>query len=136
MGHRQDRSFPCHRKSKPMPRMLWLSLPVICTCQSRSLPSARTEWTSLTVPQWYGAGERTVAIAPECAVRYHTGLPPVPIRWVLIRDPQGKFTIQVLLCTDSEAAPAQVIARFVQRWQMEVTFEEARRPRCWDASRS
>jgi hypothetical protein len=51
----------------------------------------------------------------------------VPIRWVLIRDPQGKFATQALLCTDLAADPAQILAWFVQRWQLEVTLEEARR---------
>jgi len=34
---------------------------------------------------------------------------------------------QALLCTDLAAAPAQILACFVQRWQLEVTFEEVRR---------
>jgi hypothetical protein len=87
----------------------------------------RTLWTELTVAQWYGAGERTVEIASATAVWYHSGLPPVPLRWVLIRDPQGKFATQALLCTDLAITPAQILAWFVQRWQLEVTFEEARR---------
>ena len=63
----------------------------------------------------------------ETAVWYHSGLAPVPIRWVLIRDPEGKFVPQALLCTDLNTAPAQVLAWFVLRWQMEVTLEEVRR---------
>ena len=58
---------------------------------------------------------------------YHSGLPPVPLRWVLIRDPQGKFDTQALLCTDPDVAVGQIPAWFVLRWQPEVTFEEARR---------
>jgi hypothetical protein len=86
-----------------------------------------TEWTTLTVAQWYGSGERTVEVVSATAVWYHSGLPPVPLRWVLIRDPQGKFATQALLCTDLTVAPAQILAWFIQRWQLEVTFEEARR---------
>lgn len=86
-----------------------------------------TVWTEVTVAHWYGAGERTVAVASATAVWYHSGLPPVPLRWVLIRDPQGKFATQALLCTDLAADAAQILAWFVQRWQLEVTFEEARR---------
>jgi hypothetical protein len=86
-----------------------------------------TTWTALTVPQWYGTGPRTVAIASATAVWYHSGLPPVPVRWVLIRDPQGHFATQALLCTDLAVTPAQILAWFIQRWQLEVTFEEARR---------
>jgi hypothetical protein len=68
-----------------------------------------------------------IELASETAVWYHTGLPPVPIRWVLIRDPQERFATQALLCTDLTVTPYQIIAWFVRRWQMEATFEEARR---------
>jgi len=87
----------------------------------------RTVWTEVVVATWYSVGERAVEVASATAVWYHSGLPPVPLRWVLIRDPQGRFPTQALLCTDPDAAPAQILAWFVQRWQLEVTFEEARR---------
>jgi len=86
-----------------------------------------TVWVGVRVAHWYGGGERTVEVVSGTAVWYHTGLPPVPLRWVLIRDPQGKFATQALLCTDLGVAPAQILAWFVQRWQLEVTFEEVRR---------
>jgi hypothetical protein len=86
-----------------------------------------TKWTELTVAQWYGTGARTVEVVSATAVWYHSGLPPVPLRWVLIRDPKGRFATQALLCTDLVVSPAQILAWFVQRWQLEVTFEEARR---------
>lgn len=86
-----------------------------------------TTWTPMTIPDWYGTGERQVEVSSDTAVWYHTGLPPVPLRWVLIRDPHGRFDPQALLCTDLAVAPAPIVARFVRRWQLEVTFEEARR---------
>jgi hypothetical protein len=46
---------------------------------------------------------------------------------VLIRDPLGQFDTQALLCTDPAASAEQILAWFIQRWQLEVTFEEARR---------
>jgi hypothetical protein len=86
-----------------------------------------TAWTDATVAPWYGRGERRVELVSATAVWYHCGLPPVPIRWVLIRDPEGRFETQALLCTDADTAPEQVLTWFVRRWQLEVTFEEARR---------
>src|SRR5262245_27334569 len=86
-----------------------------------------TVWTELTVAQWYGTGPRIVQIVSATAIWYHSGLPPVPVRWVLIRDPQRHFATQALLCTDLAVAPAQILTWFVQRWQLAVTFEEARR---------
>jgi hypothetical protein len=78
------------------------------------------------VPGWYGAGERAIEIASGTAVWRHAGLPVVPIRWVLIRDPEHRFTPQALLCTDLTREPAQIVTWFVRRWQVEVTFQEAR----------
>jgi hypothetical protein len=86
-----------------------------------------TRWTRITIADWYGTGERAVEIVSDTAVWYHPGQPPVPLRWVLIRDPHGAFATQALLCTDPAVAPAQVLAWFVCRWQLEVTFEEVRR---------
>ncbi len=65
-------------------------------------------------------------VATGTAVWYHSGLPPVPIRWVLIRDPKGHFAPQALLCTDLEAPAVQIVEWFVLRWQLEVTFHEVR----------
>jgi hypothetical protein len=87
---------------------------------------AATEWTTLTVPRWYSEAERQVEVVSQTAIWYHTGLPPVPIRWVLIRDPKGKFATQALLCTDPEATPLQILSWFVLRWQLEVTFQALR----------
>src|ERR671916_323028 len=69
---------------------------------------------------------RVWEVASGTAVWYHPGLPVVPLRWVLIRDPHGAFEPQALLSTDLTVAPWQILEWFVLRWQLEVTFEEAR----------
>jgi len=86
-----------------------------------------TAWRSITVADWYGKAERTLETTSATAVWYGTGLPAVPIRWVLVRDPQGEFATQALLCTDLGASPEQIVGWFALRWQMETTFQEARR---------
>jgi hypothetical protein len=86
-----------------------------------------TIWESSKIANWYGSEDRTVEIASETAVWYSTGLFAVPIRWVLIRDPEGEFKTQALLCTDLEADPEEILRWFVMRWQLEVTFQEMRR---------
>ncbi|MCI0754852.1 hypothetical protein, partial [Teichococcus vastitatis] len=53
-------------------------------------------------------------------------MPIVPIRWVLVRDPHRRFEPQALLCTDSDRTPEQILCWFIQRWQLEVTFQETR----------
>jgi hypothetical protein len=76
--------------------------------------------------RWYGGTTRRVRLASATAVWYHSGLPPVSIRWVLITDPEGKFEPQALLSTNPEPTPTEIVEWFVMRWQLEVTFEEAR----------
>jgi hypothetical protein len=86
----------------------------------------RTDWTPIKVVNWYGREQRTVEVFSATAVWYSSGLPVVPLRWVLIRDPEGEFDTQALLCTDLSVEPAQIISWFVRRWQMEATFQEMR----------
>jgi hypothetical protein len=84
------------------------------------------EWEPITVAGWYGNQERTVEVLSATAVWYSTGLPAVPLRWVLIRDPKDEFETQALLCTKLDADPERIISWFVRRWQMEATFQEVR----------
>jgi hypothetical protein len=90
------------------------------------LASKTTRWQRVTVPGWYGEGDRVVEICSDTAVWRHAGMPVVPIRWVLLRDPCRRFDPQALLCTDLAQEPLQVVRWFVQRWQLEVTFREVR----------
>ena len=86
----------------------------------------KTRWQRVTIPNWYGEGKRVIEIVSQTAVWFHGGLPPLPIRWVLIRDPKGKFKTQALLCTEVQQDPVQIIKWFVLRWQTEVTYHEVR----------
>ncbi len=90
------------------------------------LADEQTEWTTLKVDQWYGAGPRELEVTTNTAIWYHAGKPLVAIRWVLIRDPQKQFKPQALLSTNLEHTPEQILTWFVRRWTVEVTFEEAR----------
>jgi DDE superfamily endonuclease len=88
---------------------------------------AAAEWKPIVVSNWYGACERVVEVLSDTAIWYSTGLPAVPLRWVLVRDPRGEFKTQALLCTHLDAQPERIISWFVRRWQMEATFQEVRR---------
>jgi DDE superfamily endonuclease len=115
---------PPPRKPKTMgrPRLKGKRRPTL----EAVLADKRTQWTTLRVEQWYGKGPREVEVATDTAVWYHTGKPPVAIRWVLIRDPQEDFKPQALLSTNLAYTPEQILPWFVRRWTMEVTFEEVR----------
>jgi hypothetical protein len=54
------------------------------------------------VSSWYGGRRRTVELVSKTAVWHSAGLPAVPLRWVLICDPE-EFETQALLCTDLDA---------------------------------
>lgn len=90
------------------------------------LANPRTCWQRLRVSNWYGQGPRVVQIASGTAVWYRGGSPPLAIRWLLLRDPKGRFDPQALLCTDLSQTPEQILAWFQMRWQVEVTFQESR----------
>jgi hypothetical protein len=104
------------------PRLKGTRLPTL----QKVLQDATTSWTSVTIAGWYREPQREVEIVSETAVWYHTGMPPVPIRWVVIWDPQNKFRPQALLSTDLTLTPTQIVTYFVHRWQVEVTFHEVR----------
>ena len=103
------------------PRVKGARLPTLKELLNQSALS----WTTAPVA-WYGGTVRTVELASQTALWYHSGKPPVLIRWVLVRDPKGEFESQALLCTDPAVAPAQILEWFVLRWQLEVTFQEVR----------
>ncbi len=93
---------------------------------SETLTDPATPWKHVTMPGWYSEGERVIEISTATAVWRRGGMPIVPIRWVLVRDPLGRFDPQALLCTDPAQDPVQILRWFVQRWQLEVTFREVR----------
>ena len=90
------------------------------------LRDEHTIWQPVTLENWYGEGRRAVEIVSDSAVWYHSGKPPLPIRWVLIRDRKGKFKPQALLCTAPDVEAVQILQWFMMRWQLEVTFHEVR----------
>ena len=75
---------------------------------------------------WYGEGQRALDVCSGVAWWYRFGSTPLPMRWVLTRDPTGKRAPKALFSTD-QAQPAEEIVRdFMKRWSLEVTFEESR----------
>ena len=85
-----------------------------------------TQWTKVIIPQWYNHGSVQMLVATGSAIWYHSGMTPLPIRWVLIKDPKQKIRPTALLCTKLDLDTKQIINFFIQRWTVEVTFEEVR----------
>jgi hypothetical protein len=89
------------------------------------LAGAPTGWQRQVVP-WYGQQRRALDLATGTALWHTDGFDPLPVRWVLIRDPQHRLSPYALFCTDPAVAALAVLAAYLQRWNVEVTFEEAR----------
>ena len=103
------------------PRLKGARLPAL----QQRLQNPATPWISITVP-WYGRTQRTLEIASATAVWYHSGLPPVPLGRVLVRDPLAGFQPQALLCAAPSVAAPRIVQWFALRWQLEATFQEGR----------
>jgi hypothetical protein len=89
---------------------------------------AATGCTTGTGRRWYREGDRAVEVTAATGVGEHSGLPPLPIRWVLGRDPPGPFEPPAWLCTALTVDPEPLLEGLVQRWRLEVTGPEARAP--------
>ncbi len=93
---------------------------------AQRLTASGTQWKRLVIPQWYGQQNKVVLVACGKAIWYKSSFSPVPVRWVLIKDPQGTAQPTALLCTDLKLTAKQIISFFIRRWTLEVTFEEVR----------
>ena len=93
---------------------------------SALIKDRKVVWRRYRVSLWYGRTDRLVEIASGAALWHRSGVPPVPIRWLLVRDPEGECEPQAFLATDINARPCDILAWFVSRWQVEVTFAEVR----------
>ena len=103
------------------PRVVGKRLPAL----EQVLQDSQTVWQKLTL-DWYGEGERTLEICTGTALWYRYGSDPLPIRWVLTRDPSGKRPPKAIFSTDPTQTAEQIVSDFMKRWSLEVTFEEGR----------
>jgi hypothetical protein len=84
-----------------------------------------TPWEEMEI-NWYGGKRKKLKVFSRVALWYTPGWAPVEIRYVLVRDPEGKLRDEAFFCTDREATPQQILEWVVMRWSVEVTFEESR----------
>lgn len=94
-------------------------------CPKQILLASGVEWISDQV-QWYGGITRTVQYITTTCMWHVVGYDPVPIRFVLMKDPFKEFQPVVLMSTDVMLTANKIIEVFVLRWNVEVTFREAR----------
>jgi len=92
---------------------------------SAVLVDPKTAWSPITVA-WYDGQRRALEMTTGTALWKRAGLKPLPIRWVLVRDPSGELDPKAYFTTDPRQTGAEVVEAFVLRWTIEVTFEESR----------
>lgn len=109
-------------KAKGRPPLKGQRLPTL----AQVAQNPKTRWKRHQLADWYGETRRAIEIVSGTAVWYSSGHPVLPIRWVIVRDPRGRFQTQALLCTDLTIEPLQIVQYFVRRWQIEVTLREVR----------
>jgi DDE superfamily endonuclease len=108
-----------HQKGRPP--LVGKRLPKL----SRVLHDPQSTWETLTV-KWYGGMERKLEVTTGTALWYTTGTDPLPIGWVLTRDPEGKRQPKAYFSTDQAQSAKEIVEDFVKRWSLEVTYQESR----------
>jgi hypothetical protein len=84
-----------------------------------------TPWEDKEV-EWYGGEQKPMRLFSRTGLWYTAGQDPVPIRYVLARDPAGELADASYFCTDETMLPEEILRYIVWRWSVETTFEEAR----------
>lgn len=110
--------FPAINK-KGRPRLVGKRLPIF----TELAKDDSQIWKEVNV-RWYGGITKGVSILTGTCLWYGYGERPVPIKWVLIKTDSET---SVLFSTNLKHTPEYIIETFVERWQIESTFEECRR---------
>ncbi len=88
------------------------------------LADANLTWSEQRIP-WYGRILKNLKLASGIALWYKAGEKPLKIRWVMVCDPETNRT-EAFFSTNINLNPETIVEYFVLRWNLEVTFEEAR----------
>lgn len=83
------------------------------------------EWKEATINGYGNKQKRLKYISTTCLWGADSFM-PVPIKWVLVIDPEGELDPLPLMSTDFSLSAEKIIELFIRRWNLEVTFEETR----------
>ena len=82
-------------------------------------------WEEVEIAGYDGKKKR-VKYLTNTAMWGADGFCPLPIRWVLVTDPTGEMDPLPLMSTDVTLTAIKMIELYVDRWGLEVTFQEVR----------
>ena len=96
-------------------------------CMEKRLTDRRIKWQRVIFSEWYSKKQKEMLITSGVAIWHRSNTEMVKVRWVLVKDPEGKLEPVLLACSDWELPAEKIVAFFVRRWRVEVTFAEVRR---------
>lgn len=111
--------FPPPPKGRGRKKLVGQRLPTF----QHMLKDASLVWNTVKTC-WYGGKTKEIQFLTGTCLWYGYGIRPVPIKWVLTKDGDQEALI---FGTDINQPLNELIETFVDRWGIEVTFEEARR---------
>lgn len=116
-----DEPPPRGPRTRGRPRVIGVRRPT--PAATRDDPA--TAWRAVEMT-WYDGSARRLELATGTALWYHSGSGPLPIRWVLTRDPKGAIEPRGYFSTEPTDEAEAIVAEFLKRWPIEATFEESR----------
>jgi len=92
---------------------------------SERLADPARRWQTVRV-RWYDGRYRHLEVISGTALWYRSGLTPLPVHWLVVRDPKGRSETRAYFSTVLEDTPQAMLNTVIARWPIEVTFEECR----------
>lgn len=112
---------PSHKKRKGQPLLVGARQALLAQLEA----DTQTPWQVAEIKGYSGLPQ-SFRYYSAVSLWYAYGKAPVLGRTVWLSSESPDLDACVLFCTDAQASPEQIIAWFVSRWGMEVTFEEVR----------
>jgi len=119
-----DKRGPKPQKGKRITKLKDSVLPLLGG--TRLVDDPTGDWKSNYIP-WYGQSIKHIRYLTGINLWHTSGEKPVPVRWVLVVDPEGKCRSEAFFSTDTQLSAISIVEYYVLRWNVDVTFEESRR---------
>lgn len=84
-------------------------------------------WQRVVFSEWYGQQNKTMLLTTGTSIWDSNKGYWVKVKWVLIKDPEGKLDPVLLATNDTTLSEVDIVRFLVRRWRVEVTFAEVRR---------
>jgi len=94
---------------------------------SEQVTDEKVVWQQVIFSNWYGNQNKKMLMTSGVAIWRKSNTQLVKVKWVLLKDPEGKLEPVLLACSDFQIEAQRMVRFFVRRWRVEVTFAEVRR---------